>query len=376
MEDATVVEKQPYQLPAVNHTKYPKIPSGKGKGRNWTHENSKWWVIQEKIDGSQLTFWKPLKFNEVADDWQSGPMEFFNRGKQKTPPFDMQFDRAIAALKTLESELTPGYIYHGEVVCRPRHNVIQYDRVPRFNFILYDVQDGTGRYHIHTMMVVHAKMLGLEHVPALWNNNPDRNPDASEKITPAEKVEELIAKMETGELQSCLGGRAEGVVIKHPFYRKDSRRPDDKTVEKATKLKSVCRRFKEEHHVKQEKLLPQPTEAILDEIVSWYPPQPWWRKAYQHLRDDGVIKEGDPLEQRNKDGGKLAVAVREDFLTEHGDQIKEILYAAFSQQIAKAISAGCSQWYRGPDPEDPDYDPNWADQYDVREVWMSNNNNK
>jgi RNA ligase len=336
--------------------KYPSIAKGKGTGRNWAGNNNGW-VIEEKMDGSQLTFQN-----------NGETVHFYNRGTEKFAPYDMMFDRAIAAIKTMVDKLHVGYIYHGEVICRRRHNVVHYDRVPRFNFIMFDLQMRSGQYLPHQVMIEEANRIGFEYVPALWDNIQDGNDETS----PNTKIDEFIQAIESGELQSCLGGRSEGVVLKHPLYLKEYTMPSGeiKTKMVATKMKSVCQIFKEHQKTKKEKLLPMEPGAVVEQIISWYPQEPWWRKAYQRLRDQGVIHEGDPLEQRNKDGGKIAGEVRRDFLEENEEQIKELLWAAFGLTIAKGVATGASQWYRGPDPDDPDYDPNWSEQYDVQQPWM------
>jgi hypothetical protein len=337
-----------------NPFKYPSITKGKGTGRKWVNDNNRW-TIQEKIDGSQLTF--QTNDNETV--------HFYNRGVERFPPHDMLFNRAIAAIQTLVKKLIPGYIYHGEVVGRERHNVVLYSRVPRYNFVMYDFQSITGRYFPHSRMTQEANRMGFEHTPALWNNDDD-------SINPTQKIDEFIAAIEKGELESMLGGRPEGVVLKHPSYIKEFTTQDGEVMSKtvATKMKSVCKIFKEEHHKKKEKIPPADPNAVIAQIISWYPQESWWRKAYQRLRDNQIVHEGDDLAQRNKDGGKISEEVRRDFMEENEDEIKELLYAAFALDIAKGVAAGASQWYRGPNAEDPDYDPNWADKYDVQQPWM------
>jgi hypothetical protein len=286
-------------------------------------------------------------------------VHFFNKGTEKFPPYDLLFTRAITAIKTFFDKLLPMCIYHGEIVARKRHNVVEYDRVPRFNFILYDFQTASGAYQSHNIMIKEAKRIGFEHVPILWDNAVQ----GDENVLPDQKIAEIISLMETGQWSSYLGGQPEGVVLKHSHYLKKN-----KTT--ATKFKSVCKIFKEQQIVKKEKALPLEPNDLIKEIVSWYPQEAWWRKAYQRLRDDGVVHEGDDIEQRRRDFGKIVEQIKSDFTQEHGDQIKELLWAALGPLILKSVTSGASQWYTGYDPEDPKYDPNWADGYDVRQPWM------
>jgi len=351
-----------YIQPPPNVFKYPSIAKGKGNGRDWSTGTNDEWTIEEKIDGSQLSF--------QTDDGLK--VHFYNRGNEKFPPYDPLFERSIKAIQTFVSKLQIGCIYHGEIICRPRHNVILYERVPRFNFIMFDFQNTEHEYQSSRIMAEEANRIGFEHTQILWDNGTSLNDNNNLPITPTQKIDELMKAIEEGKLKSCLGGRPEGVVLKHPRYVKEFTTPDGEVKSKmaATKMKSVCKIFKEQHHVKKEKLPQLEPNDVINQIMSWYPQEAWWRKAYQRLRDNEVIHEGDDKLQRDKDGAKISEEVRRDFLEENEEQLKELLFAAFSMDIAKGVSTGASQWYRGPSPDDPDYDPNWADKYDVKQPWM------
>jgi hypothetical protein len=57
------------------------------------------------------------------------------------------FAKAIAMLNSVKDKFNPDLRYHGEAVCSRKHNVVQYDCVPAYYWILYDIQEeGTRKY--------------------------------------------------------------------------------------------------------------------------------------------------------------------------------------------------------------------------------------
>lgn len=293
---------------------YPKVTSD-GKLRLWSERNKDWW-IEEKLDGSQLSVY-------VRDDRKLG---FQNRGRelnQEAPGW--VFEAAMGALSSLRDKFNPAYVYHGECIVRPKHNVVRYGRVPRFYFVLFDVQDRDTRQAMdRNAMEMEAHRIGIECTPVLY-----RNTDPA--VQPGAMADALIEAMIPG--CSLLGGddKPEGVVIKHHQYVKR-----DKPAQ--TKIKVVREEFKEEHRrptTAKTKHVFDP-EASLDRIMSFFPVDARWNKATQRLRDAGTIT-GDP-ENEERERGAIREEARRDFKDECKETLKALLWAEFGQHLTQRIT--------------------------------------
>ena len=163
-----------------------------------TEENNHRWYIEEKVDGSQLSF-------VVSDE---GQPTFYNKGSTINPT-NKVFVKTINMITTLASKkiFNPTYVYHGEAVCSSRHNVVQYERYPKYYFILFDIQTSTGLLYPNEKRI-EAERIGLEVVPTfIWNTDPERSPYTV--------CQEFLDNIVAGKVTSILGGRPEGIVLKH-----------------------------------------------------------------------------------------------------------------------------------------------------------------
>jgi hypothetical protein len=304
------------------------------KGEKPGEENNHRWYIQEKIDGSQMSFTLGsgslvLEQNRTE---QMGQLSFFNKGTFVSPTNKI-FSKAIVMLSQLNEEtrgtnkgFNPAYVYHGEAVCSTRHNVVQYDRVPKKYFIIYDIFDSTRQRLLDpSEMDFEACRIGLEVVPRLWwNFDPE--------MSPYELCHRFIKDIEAGKLLSHLGGRPEGVVLKHHCFVKNG-----KTV--ATKLKLVAPEFKEKHAMKQYKERATPDSCVA-EVGRAYRVDARFHKAYQHLRDAGKLK-GD-----ESDIHKLIEECDHDMERENAREIAAYLWAELGPFIKQASRNGLDVWYR------------------------------
>jgi len=118
-------------------------------------------VIQEKIDGSQFTF-----------GMLAGELLVRSKGKEiHLPTTDKLFKGACETAEALfnEGKLVEGESYRAEVMCRPKHNTLEYERVPNGNLILFDVDTGLeDRIANPERLAEVAGFLGLEVVPTLY----------------------------------------------------------------------------------------------------------------------------------------------------------------------------------------------------------------
>ena len=82
-------------------------------------------VIQEKIDGSQISF--GLLEHE-------GKLVLSMRSKGATiypEAYPKDFSKAVAAIIAVQDKLMPGWVYRGEQLNKPKHGTLAYDRVPQ-----------------------------------------------------------------------------------------------------------------------------------------------------------------------------------------------------------------------------------------------------
>ena len=56
------------------------------------------------------------------------------------------FAKAVDFVKSIQDQLHPGWTYRGECLDEPKHNALQYSRVPVGNVILFDVSIGNNYY--------------------------------------------------------------------------------------------------------------------------------------------------------------------------------------------------------------------------------------
>ncbi len=251
----------------LNDVFYPKIES-KGLTRDLGNNTE----IEEKIDGSQMSF------------TQLETLVFFNRGRVLQEPWDDVFHRAATMLKAHfdDQSLNRDYIYHGEVIRKLRHNKIEYTRVPRFYFILFDIYDKVAnRWLTHPEIKTEGERLHLEVIQLYWRGSVD---PATPDITIQTIAKNIVSQMETGEVTSMLGGIPEGVVVKNPKCY------DAKGREYAAKIKHVRTQFKELHGLKSKPQLATPdANSIFNHIMECFPREPRWEKSIQRMRDQSRL---------------------------------------------------------------------------------------
>ncbi len=264
--------------------------------------------VEEKVDGSQITF--GLTDGQLWINSRGGPINL-------VAP-DKMFARAVGYITSIQSRLSEGSIYCGEYLSREKHNVLNYDRVPTNNIMLFDVVTPTGERVPRVSLMQWADLLGIEAVPLL----------ASGQLGP-DPIRDLL------NTRSVLGGHnIEGIVIKrsgcvdhkgHPFF-----------------VKLVSETFKEIHgnvHTKEHTKSDQFRDACAL-VASRYTTAARWAKARIHLAETGKL-EGSP-----KDIGLLVKEIQADVLKECGEAIKEELFARAWKVIANEIIKGAPQWYK------------------------------
>jgi hypothetical protein len=145
-------------------------------------------LVEEKIDGSQFSFGR---FNGELKVRSKGKEMFFDAPEKL-------FKRAVEAVSKLD--LKDGYTYRGEVLDKPKHNALTYNRVPQDNVILFDINKDEENYLSRQEKELEALRIGLEVVPVMYDG----------VIDSPEFVKSFLDR------ESILGGqKIEGVVIKN-----------------------------------------------------------------------------------------------------------------------------------------------------------------
>ena len=262
--------------------------------------------IQEKIDGSQISW--------SVDDNHN--LMIRSKGAVINPdmPPDI-FAPSVASIKRMyhEGHLAPGVIYRGEAMRGPRHNTLIYERAPKNNIVLFDVQFNDGvEAHVNLLPGI-AESLGIEVTPLLMQG----------RIEDQNQLEDLL------RVPSFLGGMIEGIVIKNydlptPFG------------EGWLMAKLVLPQFRELHKSNPE----YKKGDIVQEIAGRVSPLARWVKAVNYLRDTEQLLES-PV-----DIGKLMKHVQQDVEEEAEDAIKSMLYNHFRKRILRRCTSGLPEWYR------------------------------
>lgn len=262
-------------------------------------------LVEEKIDGSQFSFCK-----------KNGEIILRSRGAEIFPDNpEKMFSLAVTAVKELAPLLHEGWVYRAEYLQKPKHNVLCYQRVPRNNLILFDINTGDEIYLSRIEKEAEAARVGMEIVPVLYQgvvNTPDM----------------LYALLKN---ESILGGPVEGIVVKN--YAQFGR---DKKVMMG---KFVTEEFKETHS-KEWKADNPGVGDVIDRIISTLRSEVRWAKSVQRLRDAGKI-EGSP-----KDIGLLIKEIQTDVKAEELEFIQQKLMEFALPRILRASTGGFPEWYK------------------------------
>ena len=268
--------------------------------------------ITEKIDGSQFVF------GRIGG-------ELFVRSKRKEMPIDSpekMFARAVEQVLRFESKIPDDRVFYGEYLQKPKHNVLAYERVPHNHLMLFGISNGERDWmqSVSAELGYWADTFDIEPIPILGGGRWD-----------AAQVMEIVTEQAR---ESTLGGvPPEGVVVK---------RYGDCTIGgqiyPVMTAKFVSEKFKERANATWKR--EHTGKGKWETFVESFRTEARWQKAVQHLRDDGVL-EGEP-----KDIGALIKEVHRDILEEHGEEIRDYLFATFKQELIRRSTAGLPEWYK------------------------------
>lgn len=264
-------------------------------------------VVQEKIDGSQFSF-----------GLVNGELECRSRNQKVLLDDAGMFDKGVATASDLAHQglLIDGYIYRGEYLMKPKHNTLVYDRTPKGNIILFDIDREDQDYLSPEDSISLTNSMDLEFVPT-WIHNGKPS------------VEQLEIWMQK---KSVLGNTTlEGLVFKnYDEYGRDS---------KVLMGKYVSDKFREVHDKDWKKRNPG-AKAFVAVLVEQYATESRWAKAVQHLTEAGE------LENEPRDIPKLLKEVNRDVFEECAQEIRDKLFKHFWKQISRGLTRGLPEWYK------------------------------
>jgi len=262
-------------------------------------------VVQEKVDGSQISF-------GLVD----GEVEIRSKGAQiYSDTSDKLFRGAVDTILGLT--LPEGFVFRGEVLMKPKHNTLKYERIPKGYIILFDVSlPGEEYYATPSMIEESGDSMGLETVPLLYEGDIASWEDLSNYL----------------ERDSVLGGtKIEGIVVKnYNVFSMDKRVAMGKYVSEA---------FKEVHQGSWKERNPSDT-GMTARIVSQFKTEGRWAKAVQHLRDGGGLQDAP------QDIGALIAEIQQDVQAECSDEIRDLLFKHYWKEISRGLVAGFPEWYK------------------------------
>jgi hypothetical protein len=236
-------------------------------------------IMQEKLDGSQLSFY----INDMDE------ITFMSRNQEvKMEDNNKLFKMALESIReNVYVNLNPEYIYRGECIVKPRHNVMTYKRVPKHGFVLFDIQRKEDKSFLEPIDVFEeALKCDLECVKSRFI------------VT---KTQELPT--DYLDMESMLGGPIEGVVFKNYWLKENE----------VAMYKHVIPKFEEtrEDLTLQKKNNNELNLLIAKSVCT----EARWVKACQHLLEAG--KELTP--------SNVSEEIKTDVVTEEIQTIMTIL---------------------------------------------------
>jgi hypothetical protein len=263
--------------------------------------------VTEKVDGSQFCFGKV-----------EGKLYMRSRGAEIHPGSgDRLFNPAIEHVQFIEKILPDNTVFYGETLCKPKHNTIEYERVPTNNIMLF----GAMKTDLTFLpdLDEYALVFNVDRAPVLFSG----------MITDVDMLYKMIDR------KSYLGkANIEGVVVKN--YKKDLVLGE--CIIPLMSAKLVSEKFKEVHASGWKK--EQTLYGKIEKLKEMFRTEARWSKAIQHLRESGTL-EGSP-----RDIGPLIKEIHRDVEEEGCCEIKEELYKMIGKSIVDSSTFGFPEWYK------------------------------
>lgn len=268
-------------------------------------------VIQEKMDGSLMRW----GVDEDRTFWM-GSKNCLLHCAEENKMFAKAVNYLLSKKEWFEKALRPNTYLFAEFLNNPKHNVLQYEKVPTNNLVLFDIMcNGKWNFDRRTLDEL-AYTIGIDVIPELYRGKADVN-----------KIKELLTT------PSYLGKQlVEGVVIKNYkefiFVGNNTYPLFTKYVREEYKEKQRCGWTGARH------------KLGLDDFIRSFKSEPRWQKAIQHLKEEGRLTNSP------KDIGELIKEVQKDIAEEEKDNIIHFLYRHYIKDILRVSTQGFVEWYK------------------------------
>jgi len=264
--------------------------------------------ITEKVDGSQIII---SKIDGVLSIRSKGADIY----KEDCPNL---FKPAVQHILSIQASLPDNIILYGETLCKPRHNVLNYDKVPKNHIVLFGAMDLSKNMKDREYLRSIAEKIDVDIIPILYQGNITRD-----------EIDKLLENI------SYLGrNKIEGVVVKN--YQKQAMVGGIILPLMSGKL--VSKEFQEVHQRDWKK--ENTSKGKWQTFCEGFKSEARWRKAVQHLRDK------DELENDPADIGKLMKEINKDIEEEEKETIKDFLYKEFKNDVLSSAKIGFAEWYK------------------------------
>lgn len=269
--------------------------------------------ITEKVDGSQFAFGKV-----------DGELVMRSKGQMVQWVQDSagMFAKAISYVKSIADKLPDNIIFYCEYLNSPKHNKLCYGRVPLNNLVLFgimmkvDGEEGMQIVSEHSSLREFADNLKIDCIPLVYSG----------EIKSIDEIKELLNR------ESYLGkAKIEGVVVKNynqHMYVGGVEFP-------VMTGKYVSEEFKEVMNMSKG----HNSNPWID-FKNSYKTEARFDKAYQHLRDNGLITSSP------KDIGAIIKDVMTDVEAEEKENITNFLWSYFGKDLLKSVADGVPVWYK------------------------------
>ena len=283
--------------------------------------------ITEKLDGSQFRF--GLIDGHLICGTKNTILDHDNVR-------DKLFRPAVETVLGLYDRkwLPNNFIFFGETLAKPHHNVIKYGRTPLGNIALFGgLNVADDEYLDRSSLESYGTFFKIDVVRLVFRGSPSETGG-----TNVERVEFLDrCLMEPSVLSgSRTPVNVEGVVIRNS----EGQTILGTEVYPYILAKYVANKFKEQFAEKCG------NEKISIGKGGWqgycadFRTEARWRKAIQHFAEDGKFR------GELRDIGALVAHIHDDILSENGDAIDAALRRFFLRDLFKESTRGFAEWYK------------------------------
>lgn len=275
--------------------------------------------VTEKLDGSQFRiglFKQELIYGSRKKEMPTDPM------------FDIAIEQAYRIYDIWKEEKLPEMILYAEYLKKPKHNTLQYERVPKNHLYLFEVlfvKDGE--------IVGVGSLQQIQEFAKIFDIDPPNVLYVGKALT-KEKLQEYVDR------ESYLGGtKQEGIVIRSREYTYPS--PPNPPIFNLFPLRAkLVREDFMELNTKVHAADHAKNKTIMDKMLERYFTEARVRKAVLRLREAGK------LTGTLRDIPLVINEFLDDLFEEELDDIKDFLWSFYEKRFKRKIANRVAVMYR------------------------------